>query len=762
MDTPCNLHKNTVTAIYEPVETEMFQTVNSLGTESNPSEKGISHLDDLVSRSSKNLIEAQKEKLTALLHEYQDQFSRSSHDLGSTDLAEHTIRTVPGCKPVYQRPYRIPLAKQEFARNEIKQMAEKGLIESSCSPWNSPVVLVSKRNGTLRFCIDFRKVNLYTIPDKHPLPNPEDTLGALGGSKWFSTVDLKSGFHQIKIKESDRPLTAFSIPGSGHWQFRVLPFGLINSGSVFERTMERVFDRLTFKFLLIYLDDLIIHSKTAETHLENLREVFQRLKESNLKLNPEKCNLFCKTVTFLGHQVSEDGITTDPDKIRAIKEWPRPSSVKEVRQFIGLASYYRKFIPGFATICKPLHTLTEKPLTEKKVPFEWSDKAQTAFDCIKSLLTTAPVLSYADPNGGDFVLDTDASDVGVGAVLHQLQNGEEKVIGYYSRCLKNPERKYCTTRKELVAVVSAVTHFHHYLYGREFVVRTDHSSLRWLMNFRNTGQGQLARFLETLSAYTFKLEYRQGRLHNNADALSRRPCYSDNCIYCTRYEKNYLPGEQSGTTEQETVAKMPCQQVGVHRENSCSDVGAPQEHHMYIGSVEQEFKTDARDIVDSLVAKKVDTAIENVSRETTSIDDASICDNQDKDPAICNGPILFDDIVAGREACSTSASGRGVLSDKMTPLLPSGSAHHSLADKIHYFTVNKEISTSEKPDIYCSRPYTCCCQVAQQSGDWLEQFDEEPLFEHLFGRTAERADLPPWPEVRASRAGRAFSPDEIK
>ena len=182
---------------------------------------------------------------------------------------------------------------------------------------------------------------------------------------------------------------------------------------------------------------------------------------------------------------------------------------------------------------------------------------------------------------------------------------------------------------------------------------------------------------------------------------------------------------------------MPCQQVGVHRENSCSDVGAPQEHHMYIGSVEQEFKTDARDIVDSLVAKIVDTAIENVSRETTSIDDASICDNQDKDPAICNGPILFDDIVAGREACSTSASGRGVLSDKMTPLLPSGSAHHSLADKIHYFTVNKEISTSEKPDIYCSRPYTCCCQVAQQSGDWLEQFDEEPLFEHLFGRTAE-------------------------
>ena len=247
-DKPCFLHKHTITAIYEPVETETFETVNSVSTESTSNEDSSSHIEDLISRSSENLNESQKEQLAALLREYKDQFSRSSHDLGSSGLAEHTIRTEQNCKPVYQRPYRIPLSKQEFARKEIELMAEKNLIEPSCSPWSSPVVLVPKRDGSTRFCIDYRKLNEVTIPDKHPLPNPEDTLGALGGSKWFSTVDLKSGFHQILIKESDMPLTAFSIPGSGLWQFRVLPFGLINSGSVFERLMERVFDRLTFKF----------------------------------------------------------------------------------------------------------------------------------------------------------------------------------------------------------------------------------------------------------------------------------------------------------------------------------------------------------------------------------------------------------------------------------------------------------------------------------------------------------------------------------
>ena len=221
------------------------------------------------------------------------------------------------------------------------------------------------------------------------MPRIDDTLDALGGSNWFSTLDLKSGFHQVSIAEEDRPKTAFSIPGSGLWQWRVLPFGLINSPSVFERLMERVFAGLTFLILFIYLDDIIVYSKTFEEHLENLGIVFERLKEANLKLYPKKCNLLCRKVAFLGHEVSKSGISTDPSKVQAVKEWPQPNAATKVRQFVGLASYYRKFIPGFATICKSLHKLTEK-----YAKFVWSDHCQNAFDTIKQLLTSAPILSY--------------------------------------------------------------------------------------------------------------------------------------------------------------------------------------------------------------------------------------------------------------------------------------------------------------------------------------------------------------------------------
>ena len=249
--------------------------------------------------------------------------------------------------------------------------------------------MAPKRDGTLRFCVDYRRLNELTIPDSHPLPRIDDTLDALGGSSWFSTLDLKSSFHQVSIAEEDRPKTAFSIPGSGLWQWQVLPFGLINSPSVFERLLERVFAGLTFLILLIYLDDIIVYSKTFEEHLENLGIVFERLKEANLKLNPKKCNLLCRKVAFLGHEVSESDISTDPSKVQAVKECPQPNTATEVRQFVGLTSYYRKFIPSFATICKPLHKLTEND-----AKFVWTDHCQNAFDTIKQLLTSTPILIY--------------------------------------------------------------------------------------------------------------------------------------------------------------------------------------------------------------------------------------------------------------------------------------------------------------------------------------------------------------------------------
>ena len=378
-------------------------------------------------------------------------------------------------------------------------MAEKGLIEPSYSAWSAPAIIVPKPDGSLRFCVDYRRLNELTVPDSHPLPRIDDTLDALGGSTWFSTLDLKSGFHKVSIAEEDRPKTAFSIPGCGLWQWRVLPFGLINSPSVFERLMERVFAGLTFLILLIYLDDIIVFSKTFEEHLINLRKVFERLNEANLKLNSKKCKLLCRKVSFLGHEVSDLGIGTDPKKLLAVNDWPQPKTATEVRQFVGLASNYRKFIPNFATVCKPLHQLTEKNNC-----FVWTEKCQNAFDNLKKLLTSAPILSYPLLQGQRFLIDCDASNVGVGAVLSQIQDGEEKVISYFSKYLSRTERKYCTTRKELLAVVMAVKNFHHFLFGQQFTVRTDHGSLQWLMRFKNC-EGQIARWLEVLSAYNIEL-----------------------------------------------------------------------------------------------------------------------------------------------------------------------------------------------------------------------------------------------------------------
>ncbi|MCG8045657.1 MAG: reverse transcriptase domain-containing protein, partial [Candidatus Thiodiazotropha endolucinida] len=700
---PIFLRKNTVAAIYEPVETERLEKVNSLSTSGNSSEgEAYQHIDELLLQSSSNLTESQKQSLKVLLYEYKDQFSKSSHDLGCTNLVEHTIKTIPDCKPVKLRPYRIPIAKRDFAENEIKAMAEKGLIEPSYSAWSAPAVLVPKRDGTTRFCVDYRRLNQVTIPDSHPLPRIDDTLDALGGSNWFSTLDLKSGFHQVSIAEEDRPKTAFSIPGSGLWQWRVLPFGLINSPSVFERLMERVFSGLTFLILLIYLDDIIVYSKTFDEHLQNLKLILERLKEANLKLNPKKCSLLCTKVAFLGHEVSSQGIATDPAKIRAVREWPQPRTATEVRQFVGLASYYRKFIPNFATVCKPLHKLTEKNCS-----LAWTESSQKAFAAIKDLLICAPILSYPLLKGQPFLLDCDASNVGIGAVLSQLQDGEEKVICYYSKCLSRSERQYCTTRKELLAVVSAVKIFHHYLFGQHFTVRTDHGSLQWLMRFKNC-EGQIARWIETLSAYTFTVVHRAGRVHNNADALSRRPCYDNSCKFCDRYEKRYSPVSNA-------VKNAPEEGKGLC-DNTVTFCGTVVEEH---------------------------------------IQSAPFVENQDKNPEF-NGPSIGDDNFCGSDAhTSTCFRPRvaSVLSKEMTLGMTRTGVPHSSQTKV-CVGVDAEahkINDDSRPIDYC-----CCKMTAVCTEDWWDHFGDESLLRRLFEMEG------PCEELSVAHAGMATFTEEAR
>ena len=306
-----------------------------------------------------------------------------------------------------------------------------------------------------------------------------------------------------------------------------MPFGLCNAPATFERLTEQVLMGLPWNVCLVYLDDIIVHAKSFDEELSRLREVFNRMKGAKLKLNPKKCLLFQDEVNYLGHKISKDGIATDPTKVEAVKNWPVPRNTSELRGFLGLCSYYRRFVKSFAELTHPLNQLLTKG-----TPFVWTNECQVSRDMLIDRLTTTPILTYPCP-GEEFILDNDASNYGIGAVLSQIQGGEERVIGYYSRSLNKAERNYCVTRKELLAVVAAVEHFHYYLYGQKFTVRTDHSALQWLLNFKNV-QGQLARWLQKLQQYDFVVIHRVGKSHSNADALSRRPCLTTECQFARK------------------------------------------------------------------------------------------------------------------------------------------------------------------------------------------------------------------------------------
>ena len=511
---------------------EMISNPNTAGSDRDGSVEGTvieslpDHLLDLFEESSQGLSPAQSQRLKSLLAKYADVFSSGDFDIGMTSVTEHRIDT-GNSRPVKVPPRRIPIHKRQEVEQTVEQLRDQGLIEPSVSPWSSALVLVRKKDGTLRCCVDYRLLNAATVKDSYPLPRIDDTLDALSDASWFSTLDLKSGYHQVALAEEDRPKTAFSA-GNGLWQWRVMPFGLSNAPATFERLMESVLAGRHWKSLLVYLDDVIVFGRTFDEQFLRLEDAFCRMKSANLKLNPKKCTLFRPEVKFLGHVVSRAGVQTDPAKTEAVAAWPIPSNMRELRSFLGFCTYYRRFVKNFAHIAAPLHALTKEG-----TPFNWSESCQQAFSTLKSALVHAPVLQYPDPNAA-FILDTDASSVGVGAVLSQVHDGVEHVVAYFSRTLTAPERNYCVTRKELLAVVDAIRHFHTYLYGARFTVRSDHSALQWLQNLRDP-EGQLARWLARLGQYDYEVVHRSGERHTNADALSRRPC-PDDCRYCCRRE----------------------------------------------------------------------------------------------------------------------------------------------------------------------------------------------------------------------------------
>jgi len=453
----------------------------------------------------------EKKRLLDLVKRYEHICSKGEHDLGHSKRYKFEIQTENG-KPIKSRPYRIPYAQQEAVDKMIDEMLVNKIISKSTSPWSSPVVIVKKKDGSDRFCVDYRKLNKITIRDNYPIPLIEETLDSLNGSLYFSTIDLASGYWQIALSDSAKEKTAFATH-KGLFQFEVLPFGLSNAVSAFQRTMEIVLEGLPN--CKVYVDDILIYSKTFEDHLRHLEAVFKRLEEANLKIKPRKCELGKSEVEFLGFKINRSGVTPNEQKTAALKYYPRPTNVKAVKRFLGMASYYRKFIPGFSTISEPINRLLKK---ENR--FKWTPQCEDSFKRLLTALTDPPILSYPDFNK-DFVLETDASTVGLGAVLGQKDpTGINKPIAYASRMLNNAERNYSATELECLAIVWATEQFRPYLYGRRFKIECDHNPLVYIDNMKNKNS-RVSRWRTNLSEYTFEIIYKRGKMNVKADALSR-------------------------------------------------------------------------------------------------------------------------------------------------------------------------------------------------------------------------------------------------
>ena len=435
--------------------------------------------------------------------------------MGTTQLVTHPIDTIDH-RPIKQPIRRTPFALRTKVDQLVQEMLEQRVIEPSESPWVSPIVLVQKRDGGVRFCVDYRKLNQVTKLDEFPLPRIDDTLDLLTGSRHFSTLDLASGYWQVEMEPSSKEKTAFTTY-SGLYQFRKMPFGLVNAPATFQRLMEVVVAGLAHSVCVVYLDDILVVGKTVSERNSNLTQVLQRLRSAGLRLQPKKYHFALERVEYLGHVVSADSVSTNPKKRMAVEEYPVPHDLKTLRSFLGLASYNRKFVPYFAKVAGPLHALTKK-----EVPFLWTPKCQSAFVELKRLLTHSPVLSFPD-FAEPFILETDASGACLGAVLAQKQEyGTVRPIAYASRSLQQHEKNYGITELEGLGVVLAVKHFRPYLYGHRCEVYTDHSALTSLLNTPQPS-GKLARLGMAIQELDLQIKHRAGRSNANADALSRSP-----------------------------------------------------------------------------------------------------------------------------------------------------------------------------------------------------------------------------------------------
>ncbi|MGH0155154.1 UNVERIFIED_CONTAM: hypothetical protein FKN15_028521 [Acipenser sinensis] len=460
--------------------------------------------------------------------------------MGCSKSTQHEIR-LSDSRPFRERSRRLAPADVEDVRQHLRDLKTAGIISESRSPYASPIVVVRKKSGAVRMCVDYRTLNRRTIPDQYTMPRIEDALNCLSGSNWFSVLDLRSGYYQIPMSPADKEKTAFISP-LGFYQFERMPQGICGAPATFQRVMERTVGDMNLLEVLVYLDDLIIFGKTLEEHEERLLRVLDRLQEEGLKLSLDKCQ-FCRTsVTYVGHIVSQHGVSTDPSKIEAVATWPRPQTLSALRSFLGFSGYYRRFVKDYARLSRPLTQLlqgypphlrkngtkptvpsSDKTYYKPSEPFgpRWNEKCEDAFQKLKTCLTNAPVLAFADPQK-PYILHVDASLDGLGGVLYQEQTEGLRPVAFISRSLSPSEKNYPAHKLEFLALKWAIVDkLHDYLYGARCEVRTDNNPLTYILTSAKldaTGH----RWLAALSNYNFSLKYRPGRTNIDADALSRR------------------------------------------------------------------------------------------------------------------------------------------------------------------------------------------------------------------------------------------------
>lgn len=543
----CKIVKDVLIVRGCPLKESQVVDINRI--EQCPKNTNVTVIDATMINVDENAGHEQVEKLTQMLNEFRDCFAFSVKELGCINDIEMNIK-LNDSTPVVYRPYRLAHVERQTVRDMIQELENSEIIKESTSDYASPIILVRKKTGDYRLCIDFRALNKKTIKEHYPLPRIDDQLDNLSGHRYYTSLDLASGYYQIPVAESSKHLTAFVTP-DGHYEFNRMPFGLVNAPSTFQRAINKILGNARFKEAYAYMDDVIIPSKTIDEGLQILRDILSLFRDTGITLNLAKCNFLRQSIDYLGFEVSEAGVKPGQKKIEAVDKFPRPTDQHRVRQFVGLASFFRRFIRGFSLISKPL-----THLLKKDVKWQWGSEEEQAFVSLKELLSTRPTLSFYNPDY-ETQVHTDASKVGIAGILMQRPNKDSpfSAVAYYSRQTSPEEAKFTSYDLETLAVVCSLQRFRVYLIGIHFTILTDCNSLRATFEKKDT-LSRVARWWNIMQEYDFHIAYKPGTAMCHVDALSRNPIPSTEELQVRQIDTKWIATVQHNDLELQRIIQI--------------------------------------------------------------------------------------------------------------------------------------------------------------------------------------------------------------